>query len=255
MVNLRIYQRKASPHSPMTSSVAVSTKSPSFARPTACSCNMAGSLSCLNHTPFRKKTKMPSLRIRRVATLARAALKTKKLPTGSRTPWSVRSLVLWARQRSQLYMLHLWTRFPPLLALAKLPPFTINLRQNGFIVLSARGISQCIRLRALVQFAISLIPTLTASIFLGYIQCIREVLRKLVCFPLFLPHECREHERELAHWLVFSSTNDTLRLYDERDAKDREGKKYLDASLCIHEKWRSHWGTSRCIGVCWGHRT
>jgi hypothetical protein len=40
---------------------------------------------------------------------------------------------------------------------------------------------------------------LTASIFLGYIQYIKEILRKLACFPLFLPHECREPERELAH--------------------------------------------------------
>jgi hypothetical protein len=51
---------------------------------------------------------------------------------------------------------------------------------------------------------------------------------------------------------MFSSTNDTLRLYDERDAKDREGKKYLDASLCIHEEWRSNWSASRCIGCVGG---
>lgn len=107
MANLRIYQTKATLHLRVTLSVAVSTKSPSFARPTECSCNMAGSRNYPNHTPFRKKTKTLSLRIRREAILARAVLKTKKLPTGSRMPLSARSLVSWARQRSQLYMLHL----------------------------------------------------------------------------------------------------------------------------------------------------
>jgi hypothetical protein len=61
-------------------------------------------------------------------------------------------------------------------------------------------------------------------------------------------------------WLIdlhVSSTNDTLRLHDEEEReKEGERKKYLDASLRIHEEWKSDWGVLLvCIWMPWGYRT